>query len=89
MRQCNVDLYAQEFFFDADLPEFRDLGRQGFVYAADHSTTPWKHHELFGSVDQAEQTVGEFYIDIDAGLCRSLQRHYAHVIAPLDQMEHR
>ena len=84
---CKLDLYAQEFFFDADLAAFRDLGRQGIVYVPDHSTTPWSP-TLFGSVNQTVQTVGEFYNDLDTRYLQ-LIRYYAQVVAKLDRVEHR
>ena len=54
------------------LAAFRDVGRQGIVYVPDHSTDPWSP-ELFGSVDQSEQTVGEFYNDPRRPLHRAAQ----------------
>ena len=81
--QCDLDLYAQEFFFDADLPAFRDHGRQGVVFGANHATTPWAPL-FFGSVDQTEQTVGEFYNELDLHYNRLL-RHYAQVVAVQDR----
>ena len=39
--QCDVSTFARRFLLAADLPAFRRLYRQGIIYAADRTTTPW------------------------------------------------
>ena len=36
-----VSVFAREFLHDADIPAFRRAYRQGIVYVADRTTTPW------------------------------------------------
>ena len=78
--QCDIDEYAREFFFSADLPAFRRVWRQGLIYSADRTMTPWTPN-LF---DAAAGNVSDFHEDLDAHFHKML-RHYAQVVAVQDR----
>ena len=81
--QCDVDVFGKEFYFEADLSAFRRLWRQGIIYVADRSTTPWSP-TIFDVHDQATSTVGEFYDELDARY-HDMLRYYARVVGPADR----
>ena len=81
--QCDLDLYPQEFFFDADLAAFRRVWRQGIIYAVDHSTTPWS--PLLFDATPDTMTVAEFYDELEANY-NFLLRHYAQVVSVQDRI---
>ena len=78
--ECELDLYAQEFYFEADLPAFGYVWRNGVIYVPDHSTTPWSP-TLF---DAAPGLVGDFHDELDEHY-RKMLRHYAQVVAVQDR----
>ena len=80
--QCDLEEYAQEFYFEADLPAFRRVWRQGLIYVADRSTTPWSP-VLF---DAAPGDVADFHDALDESFHKML-RHYAQVVAVQDRHE--
>ena len=80
--QCDLEEYAQEFYFEADLPAFRRVWRQGLIYVADRSTTPWSP-VLF---DAAPGDVADFHDALDESFHKML-RHYAQVVAVQDRPE--
>ena len=80
--QCDIDEYAREFFFSADLPAFRRVWRQGLIYSADRTMNPWTPN-LF---DAAAGNVSDFHEDLDAHFQKML-RHYAQVVAVQDRTD--
>ena len=60
--QCDIATFARRFYLKADLTEFARLWRQGIVYRADRTTTPWSP-EIF---DVAQSPHGEFYDELTA-----------------------
>ena len=62
--QCGLSNLARQLKKKGDLAAFRRVWRQGLIYGVDRSTTPWSP-ELFDSVNQPEQTVSEFYDELD------------------------
>ena len=81
--ECDLDLYAQEFFFEADLAAFKSLWRQGIIYSSNHDTTPWSP-QIFDVLNQADQTIAEYHDELDANY-DYLLRHYAQVISVQDR----
>ena len=79
--QCDIDHYAQEFYYDADLPAFRVLWRQGIIYAPDHSLT-----EKWNPVDFAiaDGPVGAFHDELDAHY-DLMVRHWSKVVGPAER----
>ena len=63
--QCDGATFARRFLKKADLPAFRRAWRQGIIYSADRTVTPWAP-ELF---DVATPPAEDFYDFYDA-LCR-------------------
>ena len=81
--ECDLDLYAQEFYFEADLAAFKSLWRQGIIYSSNHLTTPWSP-KIFDVLNQADQTIAEYHDQLDANY-DYLLRHYAQVISVQDR----
>ena len=80
--QCDIDIFAREFYFEAGLPAFRSAWRQGIIYSADRSTTPWSP-TLF-DVPPAGVSTSEFHDELDVYFHKML-RHYAQVVAAQDR----
>ena len=78
--QCDIDIFAREFYFEADLAEFRREWRQGIIYSANRTTTPWST-ALF---DVAPGSVSDFHDELDNYFHKML-RHYAQVVAVQDR----
>ena len=83
--ECELDLYAQEFYFEADLAAFKSLWRQGIIYSSNHDTTPWSP-QIFDVANQADQTIAEYHDELDANY-HYLLRHYAQVTSVQDRSE--
>ena len=81
--ECDLDLYAQEFYFEADLAAFKSLWRQGIIYSSNHDTTPWSP-KIFDVLNQADQTIAGYHDQLDANY-DYLLRHYAQVISVQDR----
>ena len=77
--QCDIVTFARRFYLNADLTEFARLWRQGIVYRADRTTTPWSPF-IF---DVAQSPHGEFYAELTEFFYGMLE-HYDHVIGVLD-----
>ena len=77
--QCDIVTFARRFYLNADLAEFARLWRQGIVYRADRTTTPWSP-TIF---DVAQSPHGEFYAELTEFFYNMLE-HYDHVIGVLD-----
>ena len=60
--QCDGATFARRFLKKADLPAFRRAWRQGIIYSADRTVTPWAP-ELF---DVATAPAEDFYDALDA-----------------------
>ena len=80
--QCGLSNLARQLKKKGDLAAFRRVWRQGLIYGVDRSTTPWSP-ELFDSVNQAEQTVSEFYDELDAYYDLMVD-HYDEVVGSAD-----
>ena len=80
--QCDIEEYAREFFFEADLAAFRQNWRNGFIYAADRSATPWA--PILFDVATPDLTIGQFHDELDGHYHRML-RYYAQVVAVQDR----
>ena len=78
--QCDIDIFAREFYFEADLPAFRRAWRQGIIYSADRTTTPWTP-VLF---DAAPGNVSDWHDELD-DYYHNMLRHYAQVVAVQDR----
>ena len=59
--QCAGATFARRFLKHADLPAFRRAWRQGIIYSADRTVTPWAP-ELF---DVATSPAEDFYDALD------------------------
>ena len=77
--QCDIATFARRFRFNADLPEFRRLWRQGIVYIADRTTTPWSP-DIF---DVAQAPAADYYEELDSFYHLMLE-HYDHVVGPAE-----
>ena len=60
--QCEAATFARRFLKRADLPAFRRAWRQGIIYSADRSVTPWAP-EFF---DAATPPAEDYYDALDA-----------------------
>ena len=79
--QCDIATFARRFYLNADLREFARLWRQGILYRADRTTTPWSP-TIF---DVAQAPHGEFYAELDEFFYTMLE-HYDHVIGVQDHL---
>ena len=77
--QCGISTFARRFWFHADLEAFRRVWRQGIVYSADRSVTPWAP-EIF---DVAPGPNEDYYDDLDAAYL-SMVKHFDEVSGALD-----
>ena len=77
--QCDIATFARRFLFNADLPAFRRAWRQGIIYSADRSTTPWSPL-LF---DVVPAPFEDFYDKLDLYYHKMLE-HYDHVVGPAE-----
>ena len=80
MRPVRHRHFRPEFYFEADLAEFRREWRQGIIYSANRTTTPWST-ALF---DVAPGSVSDFHDELDNYFHKML-RHYAQVVAVQDR----
>ena len=77
--QCGISTFARRFWFHADLEAFRRVWRQGIVYSADRSVTPWAP-EIF---DVAPGPNEDYYDDLDAAYLLMV-KHFDEVSGALD-----
>ena len=77
--QCDIATFARRFYLKADLREFARLWRQGILYRADRTTTPWSP-TIF---DVAQSPHGEFYAELTEFFYTMLE-HYDHDIGVQD-----
>ena len=60
--QCEAATFARRFLKKADLPAFRRAWRQGIIYSADRTTTPWAPEFFDAAIPPAE----DYYDALDA-----------------------
>ena len=77
--QCDISTFARRFWFEADLNAFRRVWRQGIIYSADRTATPWAP-EIF---DVVLPPYEDAYDELDA-LYLSMVKHYDLVVGAQD-----
>ena len=77
--QCDIATFARRFYLNADLVAFARLWRQGILYRADRTTTPWSP-TIF---DVAQSPHGEFYAELHE-FFHTMLEHYDHVVGVQD-----
>ena len=77
--QCEAATFARRFLKKADLPAFRRAWRQGIIYSADRSVTPWAP-EFF---DAATPPAEDYYDALDAAYDGMID-HYDELVGAQD-----
>ena len=76
--ECEIATFARRFLFNANLPLFRRLYRQGIIYGVNRTTTPkWEANIM----DVATQPHSEFYVQLVKDYHAALT-HYDMAVAP-------
>ena len=78
--QCRISTFARQFLSKADLAAFREVWRQGTVYSADRSTTPWST----AAFELATTAVPAFHDELDHHFDLMLD-HYDEVVGVQDR----
>ena len=77
--QCEASTFARRFLKRADLPAFRRAWRQGIIYSADRSVTPWAPEFFDAAIPPAE----DYYDALDAAYDGMID-HYDSVVGAQD-----
>ena len=77
--QCGLVTYARQFIKKADLQAFRRLWRQGIIYSADRSVTPWAPD----LIDVLAAPYADAYDALDVWY-QSMITHYEEVVGVQD-----
>ena len=77
--QCEAATFARRFLKRADLPAFRRAWRQGIIYSADRTVTPWAP-EFF---DAATPPAEDYYDALDAAYDGMID-HYDELVGAQD-----
>ena len=77
--QCEAATFARRFLKHADLPAFRRAWRQGIIYSADRSVTPWA--PVF--FDAATPPAEDYYDALDAAYDGMID-HYDELVGAQD-----
>ena len=79
--QCNISTFARRFRKKANLIEFRRVYRQGIIYSADRTTTPWSPHAF--DIIASPSPYGEVYAALEKQYQLALD-YYDDVVGPVD-----
>ena len=77
--QCDGATFARRFLKKADLPAFRRAWRQGIIYSADRTVTPWAP-QLF---DVATSPAEDYYDALDIAY-ETMIDHYDETVGAQD-----